>query len=379
MDKKVFARVLTKGLILLFIIGAAAAGAAVFQGQRQSTAGYTADRYLTLLLENNSDRAWSSFLDKSEENPLTAAEFAEATEGKQYSLYASYEADELEKRRDSDGNEYTDFHVKFYDAANELKAEEDITLKKQSDRRFGIFDMWKVMGDHCLIQNFEITVPSGSVVYLNAEKIDASWITQKADSAAEVCTIPKLLPGDVSLTIRHPILESVNTVFDPADGPLDYSTAMELKSSAQGECKETGISVLKNLLSAAVKKQADQIDDSLEACRQKAETFVKKQGDSFDAGNAEFVSMAVSAFAAEFGEPDYSGEDGDIRMEMKLSYHYRLKQNVTTQSEDQTEEDGTPAETVETVSDSGNSAGTFLMSYADGAWTVADLDLPVIG
>lgn len=377
-DKKVLTRVLIKSLILLFIVAVAAGGAAAYQGQKQSTANYTIDRYLKLLLENNSERAWS-LLDNSEGIELTEDEFFDAAEGKKYSIYASYELEEHEKRRDNNGNEYTDFHVKFYDAAKELKAEEDFTLKKQSDRRFGVFDIWKVMGDHCLVRDFRITVPSGSTVYLDSVKADESWITQGDNPAAEVYVIPRLLPDNINLTIRHPVLESVNTTFDSSAGPLDYSTSMELKDSAEGECKEMGVSVLKNLLSASVKSQTNAVDESLKACKKKAENFVRKQGNRFNADGSTFVSMAVSAFAAEFGEPDYSGEDGDIRLEMKLSYHYRLKKDVTTQSEDQFNEDGTPVETVETISDTGNSEGTFVMSYADGAWKVADLDLKVIG
>ena len=376
-DKKVLTRILIKSLILLFILAVAAGGAAAYQGQRQSRADYTINRYLTLLLENDRERAWS-LLDNSEGIALTEDEFFDAAEGKKYSIYASYDLKELEKRRDNNGNEYTDFHVKFYDAADELKAEEDFTLKKQSGRRFGIFDIWKVMGDHCLIRDFKITVPSGATVYLDSVKAEEAWITQGDNPASEVYVIPRLLPDNMSLTIRHPVLESVNTTFDSSAGPLDYSTSMELKDSAEGECKELGVSVLKKLFSASVKSQTNAVDESLEACRKKAENFVRKQGNKFNAEGSTFVSMAVSAFAAEFGEPDYSGEDGAIRLERKLSYHYRLKKDVTTQSEDQVNEDGTPVETVESVSDTGNSTGTFVMSYADGTWKVEDLDLPVI-
>lgn len=375
---KVLTRVLVKILILLFIVAVAAGGAAAYQGQKQSTAEYTIDRYLTLLLDDNNERAWT-FLDRSEGPDLTAEEFSEAAKGRKYSIYASYKTEGPEKRRDNNGNEYAEFHVRFYDAADKLKAEEDLTLKKQSARRIGIFDMWKVLGDHCLIRDFEITVPAGSEVYLDSEKADESWAVPGETPSSVVYVIPELLPDNINLTIRHPVLESVNTTFDSTAGALDYSTSMKLKESAEGECKEIGISALKTLLAASVKKQTNAIDDSLEACKQKAEAFVRKQGNKFNADDAAFVSIAASAFTAEFGEPDYSGEDGDIRLEMKLSYHYRVKRDVTTLSEDQFQEDGTPAEVVETVSDAGNSTGTFTMSYADGAWKVIDLDLPAAG
>lgn len=374
---KVFTRVLVKVLIILLIAAAAAGTAAAYQGQRQSTAAYTMDRYLTLLLENNGSRAFS-LVDKSDDVILSGDEFEEAVAGKQYSLYSSFDAEEIEKRRDSNGNEYTDFRVKFYDAAEEMKAEETFSLKKQSGRRLGLFDVWKVLGDHCLVQNFKITVPAGSTVYLDAKKADAAWMTREENSPAEVYVIPRLLPGDVSLTIRHPVLESVNTTFDSTEGALDYSTSMELKESARGECKEIGVAALKNLLSSSAKGQVSALNDSLKDLKG-AKNFVRKEGSALHSDGSAFVSMAASAFVAEFNDPEYSDEDGNIRLEMKFSYHYRIKKDVTSQSDVQTAEDGTPVEVVETVADSGNSTGTFTMSYTGGAWKILDMNLPVAG
>ncbi|MDD6615475.1 MAG: hypothetical protein PUF13_05145 [Lachnospiraceae bacterium] len=373
---KVVKRIIIKLLILLFVVAVGIGGAAVYQGQRQSTPDYTIDRYLTLLTENNSEKAFS-MLDETDGISLTKAEFSEAVTGKKYSLYASFKATAQEKRRDSAGNEYADYHVEFLNAADEIQMEEDFTLKKQPEQRFGMFDVWEVLPDHCMIRNFHIKVPAGSAVYLDAVEADVTWMTREKNSPVTTCTFPQLIPGEKSLTIRHPILESVNTTVDPSGETVDYTFKMPLKESAQDECKELGVAVLKNLLTASVKEKKSEIDESLSGCIKEAEKFVKEEGALLHQDGSDFKSIAVSAFAVQFSDPVFSEENGSIQTEMTFSYHYRIKRDVVSVSEDQVQEDGTPLEYIETVENSGNSTAKMTMEYLDGSWKVVSLEIPV--
>lgn len=373
---KVVKRIIIKLLILLFVVAVGIGGAAVYQGQRQSTPDYTIDRYLTLLTENNSEKAFS-MLDETDGISLTKAEFSEAVTGKKYSLYASFKATAQEKRRDSAGNEYADYHVEFLNAADEIQMEEDFTLKKQPEQRFGMFDVWEVLSDHCMIRNFQIKVPAGSAVYLDAVEADVTWMTREKNSPVTTCTFPQLIPGEKSLTIRHPILESVNTTVDPSGETVDYTSKMPLKESAQDECKELGVAVLKNLLTASVKEKKSEIDESLSECIKEAEKFVKEEGALLHQDGSDFKSIAVSAFAVQFSDPVFSEENGSIQTEMTFSYHYRIKRDVVSVSEDQVQEDGTPLEYIETVENSGNSTAKMTMEYLDGSWKVVSLEIPV--
>lgn len=372
---KVVKRIIIKLLILLIVIVIGGGCAAAYQGYRQSTSDYAIERYLSLLTDSNSEKAYS-LLDQSENVDLTKSEFTEAVTGKKYGLYASFKAEAQEKRRDDDGNEYVDYHVSFMNAADEVQAEEDFTLKKQSEQRFGMFDVWKVLGDHCMIQNFQISVPVGSTIYLDAEEADASWMTRTENSPVMVCTVPQLLPGEMRLTVRHPILESVNTTVDTTGEAVDYSSKMALKDSGKDECKEIGVAVLKNLLTAAAKEKKTEIDDSLSDCQEAAERFVLQEGKLLHKEGSDFKSIAVSAFATQFGDLVLSEENGSIQTEMTFSYHYRVKWDVTTESEDMVQEDGTPEEVVETVDDSGNSTARMTMEYKDGSWKVIGLVIP---
>jgi hypothetical protein len=372
---KVVRRILIKFVLLLLVIALGGGCAAAYRGYQQSTPEYAINRYLTLLTDNNSEKAYT-LLDQSDDVRLTKSEFTEAVSGKKYSLYSAFTAEASVKTRDNDGNEYAQYHVTFVNAANEVQAEEDITLKKQSEQRFGLFDEWKVLGTHCMVQNFRITVPTGATVYLDGEEADTSWMTRESNSPITVCTIPQILPGEVALTIRHPILESVNTTIDVTGDDVDYSTKMGLKKAAQDECKETGVAVLKNLLMAAAKQDKKEIDDSLSDCKKAAESFVSKESELLYVEDREFKSIAVSAFATQFSEPVLSEENGSIQTEMTFSYHYRIKWEITSLSEELYQEDGTPMEIVDTVDSSGNSTAKLTMEYKDGAWSVVSLEIP---
>ncbi len=374
---KVFKRVFVKLIILLVVIALGGGSAASYQAYRQSTAGYAIDHYLSLLIDNSVDKAFVC-LDQSEEQPMSQTEYGEALEAKKYSLYASYTVTEKEKSRDNDGNEYVDYEVEFLDAAGEKQMEEEFTVKKQSQQVLGMFDRWKVLSSHCMVKNFLLTVPAGSEVYLNAEKADTSWITSDGGKASYDCyQIPSLLPGKISLTVRHPALESVNATLDATDGSADYTDKMPLKESAKDECVEMGVNLLKEVYSSAVKNETDKLK-LLKECEDTGKRLIQSQSREFDQEDRVFKNVAVSSFAATFGDLELTDEEnGAITTEMTFSYHYVVRRDVTVDTEE-LQEDGTPVQQTETREEVGDSTAKMTMAYYDNAWHVTALEMDVI-
>lgn len=375
---KVWQRVIIKVFIFLLVVAAAGGGVAGWRAYQQSTPEYTVNHYLTLLLDNSADKAYG-LLDQSEEESLTAGEYASVAEAKKYGLYASYKVDELETRRDNDGHEYVDFKAEFMDADNEVQATEEFVVKKQSEATFGVFDKWKVMSSHCMVKDFLLTVPAGSTVYLNAAEADTSWISQEDGDPSKDCyKIPSILPGKVSLVVRHPALESVNTTLDTTEGSADFSDKMALKETAKSECLETGINALKQLYSGAVTEKTKNLDELLEGCMDDAKKFVKDQGADFNREGSVFKSAAISEFVPQYGDLTFTdGENGAITMEMTLSYHYVVQEDVTTDTEDYDEE-GNPIQETNTDSNSGDNKAKFTMAFQDGGWHITAMDVPKI-
>lgn len=155
---KVWKRILIKTVILAAVIAAGGGAAAFYQAYRQSSAEYAVNHYLTLLIDNSQEKAYAC-LDQSEAEMMTAEVYEKALDAKKYSLYSSCDVTKEENRRDSNGNEYVDYHAKFKDAGGEVKAEENFTVKKQADQVYGLFDRWKVLSTHCMVTDFMLTVP----------------------------------------------------------------------------------------------------------------------------------------------------------------------------------------------------------------------------
>ncbi len=376
---KAWQRVLLKTIIFLLVVAAAGGSVAGWRAYQQSTPRYAIDRYLTLLLDNSTDRAFA-LLDQSEEEQLSPAAYASVTEEKKYALYSSFVVKELENRRDSRGNEYVDFQAEFLDADHTVQAAEEFTVKKQPEAVFGIFDKWKVLSGHCMVKNFLLTVPAGSQVYLDGELADTSWITaDSAGASAERYQIPDMLPGTVSLAIRHEALESLNTTLNASEGSADCTGQMPLKESAKSECLEMGIDALKQLYAGAAAEKTKNLDELLELCMDDAKRFVKNQGAALNQEGVVFKTMGLSEFKAQFGDPVFTEEEtGAITSEMELAYHYTVQTDVTTDTGEYDEE-GNLIQDVNTGSDSGDNTARFTMAFYDGEWHIAALEIPVIG
>lgn len=377
MDMKVWKRVLIKSVIFLLIVAVAGGGAASFRAYRQSTPEYAADKYMTCLIENDAKKAYV-LLDQSEDK-LTQKEYEAALKAKKYSLYSSFKMDEQEKRRDNEGNEFIDYRVKFLDAAGETKAEEEFTVRRQDKAVLGIFDTWKVMARHCMIKDFQITVPTGAQLYLNNVKADAGWIVRDGVSPSYDCyEIPSLLPGEISVTVRHAAFESVNTTLDTSEKSVDYTEKMTLKTSAQDTCKELAVKALKQLYAAAAKNEKEASGEIFDTCKKDAKKFVKNQGSTLHQEGRVFKNAGISDFTAQFKDAVFTeNEDGAIEVEMTFSYHYVVREDVM---EDTGEvlEDGTPVQQEHTGERSGDNMAKFVMSFADGAWKIVSLEVPVI-
>lgn len=377
MDMKVWKRVLIKSVIFLLIVAAAGGGAAGFRAYRQSTPEYAADRYLTCLIENDAEKAYA-LLDQSEDK-LTQKEYEEALKAKKYSLYSSFKVEEQEKRRDKEGNEFVDYRVAFLDAAGETKAEETFTAHRQETAVFGIFDTWKIMAQHCMVKDFRITVPRDAQLYLDNAKAEESWIVRDGIAPSYDCyEIPSLLPGEVSVTVRHPAFESVNTTLDTSEKSADYTEKMTLKVSAQDTCKELGVTALKQLYAAAAKNEEGDFDGLFDGCKKDAEKFVQEQGSVLHQEGSVFRNAGISDFAAQFQDAVFTeNENGAIEVEMTFSYHYVVREDVMEDTGEALE-DGTPVQQEHTDERSGDNTAKFVMSYADGAWEIVSLEVPVI-
>ncbi|MCC8138062.1 MAG: hypothetical protein LIO76_08390 [Clostridiales bacterium] len=415
---KVFRRILIKLVILIVVIALFGGAAYVNHYWPQSSSQGALEEYLSLLIENNAEEAYER-LDQSESTVLTLTEYQAAVQAWKYALYESCQTEEISVRQGSNGDSYADYHVEFLNSSDEVQLECDITLKKQSDAILGMLDQWKVLPDHCLVTGLRITVPAGSTLYLDGEEADSAWIvageeesSEQSDTAAEtgdasetdgtdeteatdetensenteaskVCyELPGILPQEISVTVRHPILESLEAMLDPLDGDVDYSESMDWKESANSSCMELAVSALKQIYTAAVTLETDTLDEMFSECLEDVTAIVESQSEEFyredDVTHPEFESVGIYDYEADFEEPIFTdAENGRITAVMTFTYHYAVHNTERVETGD-IWADGENAWEYQTVSYTGKAAAEFVLSYYEDEWHIEAVTLPVI-
>lgn len=382
---KVFRRILLKLIILIFVIVLFGGAAYVIHYLPLSSPQGTLEVYLALLAENDTEKAYE-MLEQSEGTTLSQKEYETAVQAWRYALYESYQIEEISTRQGTNGESYADFHVEFLDSSDAVQLECDITLKEQSDAILGMLDQWNVLADHCLISGLRVTVPAGSTLYLDGEEADSAWIvadeTDKA-GASKVCyEIPNLLPEEISVTVRNPILESLETTLDPKDGDVDYCDSMGWKESAESSCKELAVSALKQIYTSAVTGDTDNLEELFQECLEEVTAIVGSQSEEFYRENEvtypEFESVGIYDYEADFEDPVFaSDEDGAITATMTFSYHYIVRNEERVET-GEIWADGENAWELRTVSYTGEAVSEFVLSYYEDEWHIVSVELPVI-
>ena len=402
---KVVGRILAKLIILAIVIGLCAGGAAVWRGYHQATPEYTINRYLTYLTDGNTDRSFA-FLDETGVLRLSREAFDQVTEAQKYELYsgivlnpesvntaeteteaesepetgtaaaqnAQTGADDVTPKTEADGSVV--YTVAYTDASGAVRHTDDITVRKMADKKYGLFDNWKIDPEHTMVHDLSITVPAGSTLTVQSEEADGQWLTQDEDPAKDIYVIPVIMPETVQVTVRHPVLDSVNTSLDPTAGPVDFTDRMPMKDDAKDSAKELGVAVVKNLLTAAVKEDDTMLNIYLDACKEEAEQFIEEESAYLHEEGKNFLSIAASSFAEQFGDMSFN-ENGEVELPMSFSYRYTIRTDVETESWLYFNDDGTPQTVTETQTQTGVSTAEMTLTWKEDGWTLTRLDIPI--
>ncbi|MCD8104336.1 MAG: hypothetical protein LUF35_04885 [Lachnospiraceae bacterium] len=379
---KVLRRLLIKFIIFVLVVAASAGAACLIHYYPQSVPLSALEQYLQFLTDNNLEKAYER-LDQSENTRMTQSEYETAIQTGKYVLYDSWEIEETARRQGTNGESYVDYHVVFLNSAGTSQTETDFTVKRQSDEILGVMTQWKILSSHCMVANLQITVPAGSTLYLDQEEAGVSWLSTENENTSRDCyVIPSLLTGTVSVVVRNPILESLETTLATADGDVDYCDQMALKESAMSACKELAVTALKQIYVASVTENTEDLETVFESCMDEVIEIVESQSEEFyredTVTHADFVSVGIYDYEAVFADPVFAnGENGAITADMSFSYHYNVQNDERVET-GEIWADGENAWEVRTVSHAGEAQASFVMSYYDEEWHIDSVALPVI-
>lgn len=386
---RVFRRVLVKLLIFLLVVGGAGWGGIVFKESQRANSQYALEQYAGHLIANEMERAYE-YLDMNLEDTLSYSEFEKAAEARKYGLYAGFHLEKQEARLDENGNEYQDYRITYVNSDDEVQAEENVTVKKQSQKKYYFFDQWKVMPDHCMVKEFTFLVPAGAKVVLDGKTADSAWRTEAGeDSSKDMYCVPEILPGKIKIKVSHPIMETLETEIDTTKDTVDLCNDMRLSETGKASVQESGVQALKAFYLAVVKGQESAVEEekaleeSFALCLEDVKKLTEQQRSALsakaDAGKI-FKSLAVSEYNPRYGEVTFP-EDGGLQIALSMAYHFRGKfeMAVVTETGDYDENGyAITQETMEEISDSGNTTVKLTMNWLGDAWQITEMEIPMI-
>jgi uncharacterized membrane protein YvbJ len=108
-----------------------------------------------------------------------------------------------------------------------------VTLNKQGDKKYFLFDSWKVEPSAFICKDYKITVPLGVKVVLDGTELNSNYITSK-DTAFNTYEIPEIFYGDYKLELTQENMDTINTTISITNTGY-YVKQMNLKQEVQAE------------------------------------------------------------------------------------------------------------------------------------------------
>lgn len=380
----VFRRILVKiVLFLLVVVSFGGAGAALMESRRASS-DYAVEQYANHLIANEKEGAYG-YLEMDLEDTLSYQSFEKAAEARKYGLYAGFHLEKQEARLDEMGNEFQDYKITYVNSDDEVQAEETITAKKQSQKKYYFFDQWKVLADHCMVKEFTFTVPAGSQVTVDGRNADSAWLVEKGEATAkDTYRIPEILPGMAKINITHPIFETVEEEVDTTKQTVDLCKELQLSEAGKASCLEAGVQALREFYLAMIKETDSELGAQFASGKEDVWMLAKEQKaviqEKADVGEI-FQSLAVSEYNPRYGEISCSEDENGILVKMDMGYHYlgKYQMDVVTETGEYDENGyAITQESVQTVPRSGDSTVSFTLRWLDGTWQIEEIQLPLI-
>ncbi len=218
--------------------------------------------------------------------------------------------------------------------------EEDFDFELESNsKQYLIFNNWtltdktidEIFGDSLyeVIKDFEISVFTGSKVYIDGEELDDKYLSEDdSNDEMEVYVIPEILSAsyDIKVILENG-MEFSNEVFPTiyySEYSLDYISVDDLSEDVIKDIEEDAISDFQKLYNYAIEgKTFDEIKDDYEV----DSLDIDDLEDTYDDLLNAVVSYSSTLTKIDFTKGDLSYlsfEDGIMSISLDIEYDYEL-------------------------------------------------------
>lgn len=230
----------------------------------------------------------------------------------------------------------------------------DIYLVKAKNKKFLIFDNWKVSGDSSVVkQNYEVKVPENSTLKIEGISASKKWLSKDSGDDYDLYVIPQIFIGeyDATITLKNGMPLETDLV---VDGKATDLTNLEISDEMKKELEKVLPKQMTTLYQAAIDdKPFSEIKGNYNyegADLEEIESAYNKLSKS--------ISSSLKSVNITSTEIDDSKVNEDGYLELKVDAEYEYTKEYTFFGDTETEKDTDDA------------VITVTLDYADGDYKV---------
>lgn len=269
----------------------------------------TSERFFVAMANGDWDEAYD-MLDIKEGVFLNKKNFKTAGEINSRGIVSDYEVE----AKGGEKNGKTKYYNVNYTKKSGATATEYLTLKKSKDKKYNLFETWKVSYSNLVMNEYMINVPEGAKVEFDGVTLDDSYIYSEfslLSDGIETYCIQELFYGMHNIKVTMDGMDSIEEVVRVDSMNYSYNLyEMKLSDKMVSEIEESAVSNMKTIYEAAMN------DKSFSSIKNLFTTDKDKLDDIED----DYEYMAEH-FNSEYFSPYYI-EFENVYLDFQNQYNY---------------------------------------------------------
>lgn len=328
--------------------------------QRENDPMTTAERYYRAIADQDLDQAFAC-LDIPEDGFMTMEFFRQAMENQELKNITSFKVLPADKGKRQQDEITFGYDMEYLISGSNEKQTASVQVVKGKDKRYYLFDEWKVSPSDMLVKRVTIRFPELAQVSVNGINL----ATDQIQGGEKLYTIDLLFKGTYDLTVSAPgfspyrtevAIESDGQNISLGLGYLNQDTAKRLTEQSNQDLQSIMTSLLNRQTSPAIANgspaRAADLNQSYEDVRR-----------SLSVDSYTYTRSVLSDITGEDFQYETGAEGLLVYMRLRYRWDYEYTRAVSSFF-------GNPV-----TQRSSEFTGKFIYQYQDGNWLLYDFEL----
>ena len=265
---------------------------------------------------------------------LTKEMFLKSVEENQLKDITNYKVTERASSKVATDAMLKTFECEYMPTGGTYMNTETIQLVKQQDKKWFLFEEWKVSPSSQLVENFMITIPADAEATLEGITLDE--LAGKPDSSengVKKYTLPKAFPGEYELVVKAPYRMDYVETIDISSYNSVYVNNMQMEANileaVVPQCNDVVEKLYKNALNGVdYATFCEVIDDSIAESFDATYFYEDRMQRLSQREYEEYHEVAIPEIEYSFYNAYTNYESGNLQVEITARFTTNFRGNV---------------------------------------------------